>query len=82
MHATRLTPEIRDVLCSTRRGGATYEKCAAEAGIPKFYITRWRSLGKAGREPFASFARDWDAATEDADRAVRDSFLHKLRTAA
>lgn len=69
---TKLTPEVKEKICSTIRAGNTLETAAAYAGVGESTLFLWKARGEvAKRGPFREFLEEVKRAASEAEtRAV------------
>ena len=70
---TKYTPAIHNQIVEALRFGAFRKHAANAAGVGDRTLADWIAWGEAGREPYATFARDVEAAIAEA--AIRDQSI-------
>lgn len=67
-------------IIAAKAKGLTHEAACKRAGIAERTLRKWRSWGKAGREPFATFEVAFVAAEERGKRARVAAEIEKLQS--
>ena len=76
---TNLTKGVRDSLIKSTRNGNYLNASAMAVGIQPPVVTRWLQIGRGehptrpAKEPFISFARDFDRARAEAETQIVES---------
>ncbi len=67
---TKCTPETMDILCAAMESLGFVGAACARAGVARSTVDEWALRGKAGEEPFATFAARWAQARARANATL------------
>lgn len=66
----KLTPELSRKICDAIRMGCSLTVAARCVGVSLDSLQRWRTLGPQGKEPYASFLRDYEQAEAECKQTL------------